>query len=107
MGDLRTPGRFVWERSGRQYVTRFGRFTASVVMDGSQAKGTLRFRTGDIFGNPFIGSREWKTCDDAILEAEPLIIIAADELWSAMKVRRKWRVTAPVATTTEKEGTDE
>jgi hypothetical protein len=93
MDDVRQPGRFVWERYGRQYVTRFGNLSAHVVIHGSKAKGTQAFYVGDIFGHGFLGSGKGRSLDDAILEAEPIIIREASALKSA--VRRMDTAGAP------------
>lgn len=76
---------FVWEESGLSVVARFGNLSASVRKLGSVARGDVRWKVGDVFGQHHLGAgwTPWK--DVAIAEAERLILREAKALWPAVK----------------------
>ena len=85
----RAPGRFIWRSCGRSFWTRFGPLSVSVSARGSRAKGTLRWRVSDVFGNHHLGAGVYDDLDDAILEAETIAVRAAERLLPSM--RERWR----------------
>jgi hypothetical protein len=75
--------RFDWQESGRAFVARFGNLSVSVRRLGGEAKGDLRWRVDNVFGNPHLGG-EWHEglsgLTTAMREAERIAIREAAAL---------------------------